>query len=153
MAAAGGVEKRVKLAAGARTACAKGDYEGALSALAGLKAGLERSEDVAWVERNVDSVRAAADAARADGAAATSKRPRFFPRLANVEWRVDVSISTSSLERVMKPSVCMVWTLDDGSIKTFEMDVPQFEKLRYDVARLLRSMQEVERHPIMRIVD
>ena len=33
------------------------------------------------------------------------------------------------------------------------MDVPQFEKLRYDVARLLRSMQEVERHPIMRIVD
>ena len=114
--------------------------------------GVEGAEDVAWVSENAAAVKAAAEAARAAGATAPA-RPRFFPRVTNLKWRVDVSISTSSLERVMKPSVMMEWTLDDGRVKTFEMDVAQFEKLRYDVARLLRNMQEIERHPIMRIVD
>jgi len=50
-------------------------------------------------------------------------------------------------------SVMVELSLSDGSIKTFEMDVDQFQKLRYDTARLLRQMQEIERHPIMRIVD
>lgn len=53
----------------------------------------------------------------------------------------------------MKPSVMMEWTLSTGDVKTFEMNVEQFTKLRYDTARLLRTMQEIERHPIMRIVD
>ena len=70
-----------------------------------------------------------------------------------MKWRVDVSISTSSLDKIMKPSVMVELSLSDGSIKTFEMDVDQFQKLRYDTARLLRQMQEIERHPIMRIVD
>lgn len=147
-----GGDARVKLAAEARTACTKGDYDAALGALSSLKAGVEGAEDVAWVSENAAAVKAAAEAARAAGATAPA-RPRFFPRVTNLKWRVDVSISTSSLERVMKPSVMMEWTLDDGRVKTFEMDVAQFEKLRYDVARLLRNMQEIERHPIMRIVD
>ena len=73
--------------------------------------------------------------------------------VAGMKWRVDVSISTSSLDKIMKPSVMVELSLSDGSIKTFEMDVDQFQKLRYDTARLLRQMQEIERHPIMRIVD
>lgn len=76
-----------------------------------------------------------------------------FPRISGVKWRVDVAISTSSLERVMRPSIMMELTLSDGSIKTFEMHIEQFHKLRYSVARVLRNMQDVERNPIMRLCD
>ena len=41
--------------------------------------------------------------------------------------------------------------LSDGRVKTFEVSVEQFHKLRYNVAKVLRDMQELERHPIMRI--
>ena len=42
-------------------------------------------------------------------------------------------------------------SLSDGSIKTFEVSVEQFHQLRYNTAKVLRDMQELERHPIMRI--
>ena len=148
------MEKRCGLASEARQACAKGSYDEALSALAGLKSSVRDSEDVAWVKANEAEVQALAASSRGAAAArAGPARPEFFPRIAGVKWRVDVSISTSSLERVMKPSVMMEWTLSTGDVKTFEMNVEQFTKLRYDTARLLRTMQEIERHPIMRIVD
>jgi len=74
-----------------------------------------------------------------------------FPRLDGLEWRVDVTISSSSLLRVFRPSITMQMALSDGRIKTFEVSVDQFHQLRYNVAKVLRDMQELERHPIMRI--
>ncbi|XP_074650043.1 uncharacterized protein LOC141905166 isoform X2 [Tubulanus polymorphus] len=46
-------------------------------------------------------------------------RPRL-PRLDSLNWRVDVAISTSSLNRVLEPSVAMEMTLSDGNIHNFE---------------------------------
>jgi len=43
--------------------------------------------------------------------------------------------------------------LSDGTSRTFEMPVDQFHKLRYGVARVLRTMHEIERNPIMRLID
>ncbi|KAH8073424.1 hypothetical protein JL721_2716 [Aureococcus anophagefferens] len=117
------MEKKCALAAEARQACTTGQFDASLAALATLRGGLRDAADIAWVKEN------------------------------EAAWRVDVSISTSSLDKIMKPSVMVELSLSDGSIKTFEMDVDQFQKLRYDTARLLRQMQEIERHPIMRIVD
>ena len=42
-------------------------------------------------------------------------------------------------------------TLSSGQIKTFEIPVSSFHSLRYNVAKVLREMEEVERHPIMRL--
>lgn len=81
-----------------------------------------------------------------------SNRARF-PRLESLHWRVDVAISSSSLLRVFRPNILMQIELSDGSIKTFDVSVDQFHVLRYNVAKVLRDMQELERHPIMRIAD
>ena len=43
--------------------------------------------------------------------------------------------------------------LKDGSIKTFEVSVEQFNQLRYSVAKVLHDMQTVERHPIIKLVN
>ena len=42
-------------------------------------------------------------------------------------------------------------TLSDGKIKTFELPIEQFHRLRFGVAKMLREMQQLERHPIMRL--
>jgi hypothetical protein len=143
------METKCALAAEARQACTTGQFDASLAALATLRGGLRDAADIAWVKENEAAVRARAAACPGRDPA----RPEFFPRIANMKGRVDVSISTSSLDKIMKPSVMVELSLSDGSIKTFEMDVDQFQKLRYDTARLLRQMQEIERHPIMRIVD
>jgi hypothetical protein len=44
-----------------------------------------------------------------------------LPQLASLKWRIDVTISNSSLNRVLEPSVLLEMTLSDGSIKTFEV--------------------------------
>jgi len=75
-----------------------------------------------------------------------SHRTRF-PRLDGLQWRVDVAISSSSLLRVFRPSITMQMALSDGRIKTFDVSVEQFHQLRYNVAKVLREMQELERHP------
>ena len=46
-----------------------------------------------------------------------------FPSLVNTRWRVDITICSSALARVMKPSVLMEFTLSTGEVQTFE--VPQ----------------------------
>lgn len=74
-----------------------------------------------------------------------------FPRLDNLQWRVDVAISSSSLLRIFRPSILVQIALSDGRMRTFDVTVEQFHKLRYNVAKALRDMQELERHPIMRI--
>jgi hypothetical protein len=43
--------------------------------------------------------------------------------------------------------------LKDGSIKTFEVSIEQFNQLRYSVAKVLHEVQTVERHPIIKLVN
>merc|ERR1712032_517541 len=42
-------------------------------------------------------------------------------KIAGMKWRVDVTISSNLLQRVMKPSILMQITLNNGDIRTFEM--------------------------------
>eukprot|EP00037_Helgoeca_nana_P019243 m.187034 g.187034 ORF g.187034 m.187034 type:complete len:219 (-) comp24783_c0_seq1:163-819(-) len=72
-----------------------------------------------------------------------------LPSLADFKWRVDVAISTSELQRAMKPAVLMQMTLSDGTIQTFEMPVEEFHKLRYNVSYVLKEMEELEKRGIM----
>lgn len=61
-----------------------------------------------------------------------------YPRLDSVDYRVDVTITTSEMDRVLKPTVLMRLVDDNGDIRTFEMNPEQFHKLRYSVARVLK---------------
>eukprot|EP01105_Mastigella_eilhardi_P026563 TRINITY_DN7745_c0_g1_i1.p3 TRINITY_DN7745_c0_g1~~TRINITY_DN7745_c0_g1_i1.p3 ORF type:complete len:225 (-),score=81.41 TRINITY_DN7745_c0_g1_i1:123-749(-) len=73
------------------------------------------------------------------------------PSLANLNWRVDVTISSSSLARVLAPSVLMEMTTTDGRVCTFEVTQDKFHDLRYNVARVLKETQELEQMPILKI--
>jgi hypothetical protein len=74
------------------------------------------------------------------------------PGLSSFRWRVDVAISTDQLSKVFKPTIIVELGVSDGkAVKTFEIPVDQFHNLRYNVAKVLRNMEEVERHPIMRL--
>lgn len=84
--------------------------------------------------------------------AALSRRLRC-PQISKFRWRIDVTLSTGLLSKVMRPSILVQMALSSGTIKTFEISIEQFNQLRYSVAKVLQEMQRVERHPILRIIN
>ena len=74
------------------------------------------------------------------------------PKLKSMKWRIDITLSTSSLSRVMQPYIMISMILSDGSVKTFEMSIEAFDKLRYNVAKVLKQMRQLESHPIMTVI-
>ena len=74
------------------------------------------------------------------------------PRLEQARWRVDVTISTSSLSKCLVPSVLIQLTLSDGRMKNFELPIDKFHDLRFNVAKALRAMGEIESHPLIRVI-
>ncbi|XP_022069694.2 COMM domain-containing protein 5 isoform X2 [Acanthochromis polyacanthus] len=85
-------------------------------------------------------------------AAASQKDPQL-PTVADFKWRVDVAISTSSLARALQPSVLMQMKLSDGSFHRFEVPVSKFQDLRYNVASILKEMNDLEKRSILKIQD
>lgn len=75
-----------------------------------------------------------------------------FPSLSSLKWRVDVVISSSFAARVLTPVILVeVETKTEGGKKTFEIPVEKFHELRYHVAKVLKDMEELEQHPILKI--
>lgn len=72
-----------------------------------------------------------------------------FPSIKRLRWRVDVAISTSSMTRVLKPNILVELSLSDGSKKMFEMSQEKFNDLRYNIALMLKGMEDVESNVIM----
>ncbi|XP_030253119.1 COMM domain-containing protein 5 [Sparus aurata] len=85
--------------------------------------------------------------------AATSQRDPHLPSVEDFKWRVDVAISTSSLARSLQPSVLMQMKLSDGSFHRFEVPVSKFQDLRYNVALILKEMNDLEKRSILQIQD
>ena len=67
-----------------------------------------------------------------------------LPSLEELRWRLDVSISTSGLHRVLRPHLTLQCELGDGTTHAFYASKQRFEELRYTCARLLNDMQAVE---------
>ena len=61
-------------------------------------------------------------------------------RVTDVSWRVDVTLSTSSAHKVLRPSVVLALRLDDGTTETFECALDRVHALREAVATLLNEM-------------
>jgi len=73
-----------------------------------------------------------------------------FSTLKQFQWRVDVSISTSSLSRVLEPTIVVKMTLSNGSIKHFEIPMKMFHKLRCGVATVLKEIEDLEKRSILK---
>lgn len=76
-----------------------------------------------------------------------------LPGFSSLDWRVDVTISTTQLQRVLKPSVIFQLTTTDGKITTFEASIEKFHQFRYNVASLLAACQNVENHPTLQRIQ
>ncbi|KAG8448275.1 hypothetical protein GDO86_015389 [Hymenochirus boettgeri] len=76
-----------------------------------------------------------------------------LPTVTDMRWRVDVAISTSSLSRALQPSILMQLKLSDGASHRFEVPVAKFQELRYNVALILKEMNDVEKRSILKIKD
>jgi hypothetical protein len=50
---------------------------------------------------------------------------------------------------VLEPSVLLEMTLSDGSIKTFEVSISKFHELRYNVAYVLKEIDDLEKRKIL----
>ncbi|KAJ0002630.1 hypothetical protein NQD34_007779 [Periophthalmus magnuspinnatus] len=85
--------------------------------------------------------------------AASSQTDPHLPTLEQLQWRVDVAISTGSLSRALQPSVLMQMKLSDSSFKQFEVPVSKFQELRYNVALILKEMNDLEKRNILKIQD
>ncbi|KAJ3588294.1 hypothetical protein NHX12_011887 [Muraenolepis orangiensis] len=85
--------------------------------------------------------------------AVTSQRDPHLPTLDDLRWRVDVTISTSSLLRALQPLVLMEMKLSDGSVQQFEVPVSKFQELRYNVALILKEMNHLEKRSVLQIQD
>ena len=85
---------------------------------------------------------------------AVREQRAILPSISALDWRVDVTITTTQLNKVFKPSILMQLTTTDDQMQTFECSVEKFHQLRYSVARMIAAMQTIEHHPtLMRLVD
>ncbi|GFU12002.1 COMM domain-containing protein 5 [Nephila pilipes] len=73
-----------------------------------------------------------------------------LPKLSNFSWRIDVAISTSTLNRVLEPAIVMEIQLSDGRRETFEVHPSQFHRLRFAVATLLKEIENLEMKSILK---
>ncbi|XP_060741184.1 COMM domain-containing protein 5 [Tachysurus vachellii] len=85
--------------------------------------------------------------------ASGAKHGSTLPKLEKVRWRVDVAISTSSLSRALQPTVILQLTLSDGILHQFEVPVSKFQELRYNVAHILKEMNDLEKRSVLKIKD
>eukprot|EP00943_MAST-04B_sp_MAST-4B-sp1_P000739 g739.t1 len=75
-----------------------------------------------------------------------------IPTMEDLKWRVDVAISTSDLSKCLKPSILMQMKLSDGSLQNFQLPLEKFHELRCNVAKALKSVHELEAHPLIRVI-
>lgn len=66
-----------------------------------------------------------------------------------MKWRIDVTIMTSSMNRLFKPSILMQMTDTNGTIRTFEVTTAMFHHLRMQAARLIKELDATESHPLL----
>ncbi|KAF0692308.1 Aste57867_16608 [Aphanomyces stellatus] len=91
----------------------------------------------------LDSVARVQHAAKASVAA--------VPHLDRLDWRIDINVASSALDHIGQPSVVLRLQLSDGTIHTVALPLDKFHELRYNTAKILQEINQLERHPIMRL--
>ncbi|XP_076654273.1 COMM domain-containing protein 5 isoform X2 [Halictus rubicundus] len=71
-------------------------------------------------------------------------RTKFYSHLMSCKWRVDITIASNILNRVLEPHIIMKWTFSNGEHLIFELSLSKFHQLRHAVATILVDMQKLE---------
>jgi len=74
-----------------------------------------------------------------------------YPLLEQFDWRVDVTLSTNSMSKVLKPNILVRMATNDGKTKTFDMSVEKYNELRYNVAKVLKDIEDLEKLQILKV--
>ncbi len=70
-----------------------------------------------------------------------------YPSVVDLSWRVDVSLSTSRTNRVLRPYVLLRIETDAGKPPLiFEVPRDRFDELRYAVSRALNEVARLEKN-------
>ncbi|XP_061928329.1 COMM domain-containing protein 5-like isoform X2 [Apis cerana] len=73
------------------------------------------------------------------------QKTKFYPHLISCKWRIDITISSNVLNRVLEPYIIMEWTFNNGKRQIFELSLPKFHQLRHAIATILVEMQKIEK--------
>ncbi|KAK7869319.1 hypothetical protein R5R35_012882 [Gryllus longicercus] len=68
----------------------------------------------------------------------------YNSKLTRLRWRIDITISSSILSRVLEPCICIEMILSNGSVIVFELSMAKFHYLRYNVATVLKEMESLQ---------
>ena len=79
-------------------------------------------------------------------------RPQYST-LKCVSWRVDVSISTSSLSRTLEPTIILQMHMSNDQKISFEMTIHSFHLLRFNVAFVLKEIEDLLNRPTLKLPD
>lgn len=77
------------------------------------------------------------------------ERRKNKERLSEMNWRIDVALSTNSLSRVLKPEVQIKMKNTDEEF-AFHMTIPQFQELRRQTASVLKDTFTMEHFAFIR---
>lgn len=76
-----------------------------------------------------------------------------YPSIASINWRIDVSISSSSVSRGLMPTIAIAMQLSDGKILTFEMNLQMFHLLRFNLSLVLKEICDIQNKQIFKLTD
>ena len=76
-----------------------------------------------------------------------------MPTLKKFTWRIDVSISTSSLIRNLEPSILVQMHLSNDKTVSFLISLTNFHMLRFNVANILKEMEDILNKQIFRLIE
>lgn len=76
-----------------------------------------------------------------------------YPFMQNFNWRIDVSISTSSLSRTLESIILVQMQLSDGRIVSFEITLAAFHNLRFNVAMILKEMDDLLNRQMFKLTE
>eukprot|EP00162_Nutomonas_longa_P017489 comp24010_c0_seq1/m.59642 comp24010_c0_seq1/g.59642 ORF comp24010_c0_seq1/g.59642 comp24010_c0_seq1/m.59642 type:complete len:210 (+) comp24010_c0_seq1:37-666(+) len=72
------------------------------------------------------------------------------PAIDDLRWRVEVTITTTHVTRVIRPQIFLEITSSDGKITAMTMSIEKFSELRYAIAKALRANQEILQNRAMK---
>ncbi|KAL4459452.1 hypothetical protein ABPG74_018065 [Tetrahymena malaccensis] len=68
----------------------------------------------------------------------------FIFDLAKIEWKVEVSLSSIKMKKILRPAVLLTFHTKQGTTKTFYLDIYQFQELRKNLALVMRQIHQIE---------
>jgi len=74
-----------------------------------------------------------------------------LPHISSMSWRVDITIATNEIDRVLKPTILMRIIDSNGDVKQMEMNPETFHQLRYSVARVIKEIESLDSMQILKI--